>query len=373
MLIYFAVIFFSFLLSFLKLPRYAENMALLLIAIFLCSGYMTGTDWISYEKYYRDVEFGNSTALTKESGYFLIQNLFRNFGVEFWTFHIVFKLLIFVQFVYFVRCFNLNVFLFLALFIPEVGLYLFIDCPFRNLIAISLSLIGFLYLFNKKPLGYFLFATLAIMFHLSAVVLIPIYFLYKTEIKLITLLILTAAVYTIAFNINFLIQSIYLPISNLYPAIGERLKYYFTNPDFISGTINIGSFIRIFILVLLLIFKSQIIANDERRSYIYNLSIFFLLLYPLGVSMKIFQRFSLYLFPFYIFSIIYMIKSLVINSNRYLLYTFFIFLAFFQTHNLITRDFRYIPYSNYIYHYYKKDFPDIEYRYNYNRKNSPYK
>lgn len=373
MLIYITVILFCFLLSAFKLPKSIENSALILIALFLCFGYMTGTDWISYEKYFNDVTFGERMLSSRESGYFFIQSIVKSMGIEFWPFHITVKVLIFIVFVYFVRRFEVNIFLFLALFIPESGLYLFIDCPFRNLIAMGFALIALNYLFDKKTMAFFLFSVLAILFHISAVVLILVYFIYKVDIKTHIVLIATVIIYVIAFNADFLIKTIYLPLTNISPMIHDRLRSYFLDSEFIANTVNIGTYIRLFVLLILLLFKNQIISGDERRAYIYNLSIIFLLLYPLGVSMKILQRFSLYLYPFYILSIIYLLKSVKISTNRYLLYSFFVLLSFFQTYNLVTRDFRYVPYSSYIEHWIRNDFPDIEYRYNYNRKHSPYR
>ena len=373
MLIYITLILFCFLLSAFKLPKSIENSALILIALFLCFGYMTGTDWISYEKYFNDVSFGERMLSTRESGYFFIQSIVKSWGIEFWTFHITVKVLIFIVLVNFIRRFEANVFLFLTLFIPESGLYLFVDCPFRNLIGVGFGLIAFNYLFKKKTAAFFVFSILATLFHLSAVVLFLVYFIYRVNIKTHIVLIATVIIYIVAFNADFLIKTIYLPLTNISPVIHDRLKGYFLDSDFIANTVNIGTYIRLFVLLILLLFKNQIIAGDERRSYVYNLAIIFLFFYPLGVSMKIMQRFSLYLYPFYILSIIYLLKSVQINMNRYILYSFFVLLSFFQTYNLVTRDFRYVPYSNYIDHWIRKDFPDIEYRYNYNRKHSPYR
>ena len=373
MVLYLSVILFCFVLSAFKLPKSIENIALVLIAFFLCCGYMTGTDWYSYEKYYNNNLLANEIAKTREFGYFYLQTFIGNIGVDFWIFHIVVKLLVFYSLVNFIRHFELNVFLFLAIFIPGIGLNLFIDCPFRNLIAFGICLQAYNKLFENKTLSYFIYVFVALSFHATAFIMVPIYFIYKKNIKITLAIIATVLIYTIAFNIDFLVSNIYIPLTKVSPMISERLRGYLLDSHFISDKINDGSYIRLFILLILLLFKERIIAGERNRSYILNLSILFLIFYPLGISLKVFQRFTLYLFPFYSISIIYLLKSLKIKTNVYILNLFFILFSLQQTYNTVSVDFRYVPYTNYIFYFVRNDFPSIDYRYQYNRKNSPYK
>ena len=373
MLLYIIVILFCFSLSAIKLPKWAENTGLALIAFFLCFGYMTGSDWYMYEQYFDNAKLSEEIAKSREFGYFLLQNTIGSLGIDFWAFHIFVKLISFYFLVKFIRHFDLNVFLFLAFFIPNIGLYLFIDCPFRNLIAFAIVLLAYNKLFENKPILFFIYTIIAISFHLSAIFAVIIYFVYRKDIKLSFAIIASIIIYSIAFNIDFLVTNIYIPLTNAIPILNERLKGYFLDSRFITNTINAGSFIRLLILVIFLAFKEAIVNGDKNRSYIYNLSILYLLLYPLGISMKIIQRFSLFLSPFYAMSIIYLITSIKIKGNKYILSLFFIAFSFWQTYSIITVDYRYVPYTNYIFYWVKKNFPNIEYRHQFNPKHSPYK
>ena len=373
MLIYIIVILFCFLLAFFKMPRSIENSALALVAFFLCFGYMTGSDWYMYELFYENIEMADLAEQDKESGYFIVQNFFSKLGVDFWVFHIGIKLLVFYSIVFFIRSFNLNVFLFLALFIPEVGFYLFIDCPFRNLIAFGFALIAFRKLFENKKISFFIYLALALSFHLSAAILIVMFFLYKKDIKIYVVLIIAVIAYILAFNIDFLIEKIYLKISEASSLVDNRLKGYFLNTDFIATEVNKGAYIRIAILLILLLFKQTILSGDEKRQFVYNLAILSLLLYPFGVTMKIFHRLYIYLTPFYALSVIYLLNSFVLKSNRYIVYSFFVALSLLQTYVLVIYDHKYVPYSNYLHHWIKKDLPDFEYRSQFNKRNSPYR
>lgn len=157
------------------------------------------------------------------------------------------------------------------------------------------------------------------------------------------------------------------------PIVGERLQAYFLNSNYVATEINKGTYIRIFILLILLLFKSVILNGDKTRQYVYNLAILSMLLYPFGVTMKILHRFYLYLTPFYALSIIYLLNSFTIKVNRYIIYSFFIGFSLLQTYVLVIYDYRYVPYSNYIKYWIKKDFPSIDYRNEYNKKYTPYK
>jgi len=333
---------------------------------------MTGSDWYNYEQYYTNPDYSKQLAKL-EFGYVWVQTFFSKIGVDFWLFHIAAKLLVFYALVSFIRSFNVNIFLFLAFFIPEVGFYLFIDCPFRNLIALGFSFIAFKNLFENKAKNFFIFALIAMCFHLSAIIMILFYFVYKKNIKTLTVLIISFILYVLAFNVDFLMTNIYIPLTKMSPLISERLKNYFLDPRYISEKISLGIFIRLFVLLILLLFKETIINGDKKRQFVYNLSVIFLLIYPFGVTIKIFHRLSLFIVPFYIMCISYLLSSFTVKVNRYLFYTFFILLYLKQTYSLVTYDYKYVPYTNYITYVVKNDYPNIEYRHEYNPKHSPYK
>lgn len=373
MLIYLAVILFCFILAFFKLPKFVENGALILIALFLCFGYMTGTDWFNYEYYYQVLSVSKKNPISFEIGYNTLQVIFSKLGVDFWVFHILMKLLVFYSIISFIRWLDINVFLFLALFLPEIGFYLFIDCPFRNLIAIGIGLIAYRKLFENKKISFFIFVALAMSFHIASSVLIILFFLYKTNIKTSYYLLLIVVVYILAYNVDFLISKIYIPLTKISSILHERLLVYFLNEDFISQKMSFGAIVRLVILAIILLFKDAIISGDEKRKYIFNMVMVFFLLFPLGASMKILHRFTMFISPLYIIALILMLKSLTIKTNRYLLYTFFVLLSMMQTYLVVTEDYRYVPYTNYAHYWIKKDLPDMYYRHDYNIKNSPHK
>lgn len=67
------------------------------LALFLCFGYMCGSDWRTYELFYNDIDFNhlfdnNHT----EPGYYIYMLSWKVLGVSFWPYFIITKLFIFV-------------------------------------------------------------------------------------------------------------------------------------------------------------------------------------------------------------------------------------------------------------------------------------
>jgi hypothetical protein len=353
--------------SCLNNSRSIENTGLAIIAFFVCFGYTTGTDWNMYEQFYENkIDY---LTVSKEYGYYLFQSFFSAIGVNFWIFHIAVKLLMFYLLVRFVRLFEINIFLFFLFFLPDAGFYLFIDCPFRNLIALGIIFFAIEQFMNKHNLAYFLLVALAITFHASAITMIPIFFIMKTRANPLILLILVVFSYALAFQAELLFTELYLPIAEMIPVVKERLLFYFKDQQFVADGLNPGSLLRLSVCFLLFFYWKRLIAIlGDKYYFVLVLSFIFLLLYPWGVAMKIFQRFYLFVLPFYTLSILYIIKSLQKNWMTYMVHLFMVLFALFQSYKLLTYDHRYIPYTHYLFFTDK----DSKFRQEYNIKHSPY-
>ena len=85
MLVYFIpiLVILLFSVSITKSEKKKRNLIIALM-LFLCFGYMTGSDWRSYEQCYHD---GFLLRLT-EPGYMWLSNRCSEIGIPFWLFHI---------------------------------------------------------------------------------------------------------------------------------------------------------------------------------------------------------------------------------------------------------------------------------------------
>jgi len=368
MIIYFLLLIFCLLLSCLKLSRQTENVALAIITVFLCFGYTTGTDWFSYEIFYYDRDLANHLRESREIGYYLFQTLFYRLGVSFWTFHIGVKVIVFLLLVRFVRLFEVNIFLFLVFFLPTAGFYLFIDCPFRNLIAFGISLIAVEKLIHKKNIQFFLLVLLAMSFHTSAIIMLLVYILFNAKISSRTWVIVVVTSFILAFRMDFIIENVFVPLSNAIPAIEERLLPYFLDYSF-RGELGFGLIVRLLSFGMLITWRKKIQQHFGGNEFIFNMVFLFFVLFPWGMSMKILQRFYLYLIPAFIIGTLFLLRSLKRDWKWYFIYAFFVLFGFVQTLNLVTHDHRYVPYTNYLFFDRSKD---IETRRQHNIRLSPY-
>lgn len=158
-------------------------------------------------------------------------------------------------------------------------LYLFIYFPgsfniVRQHIALAIVVYSFRYIFKKNFKKFLLFSILASSFHLSALIIIPFYFVVPYESKLsikkltrkdfIRFLIIIACV-IFAINFSYFIET----ISQVDPL--EKYASYALSD---SRAQNREIFLKVLILIPILMFRKKLINHDKRN----EVYIFFLVL-----------------------------------------------------------------------------------------------
>lgn len=370
MALYLLSILLCFIFSFSK-NKDLKFYLLCLLLLFLCGGYMTGSDWRNYEQEYNVASFVDLFDIRFEIGYSVLQSVCHSLSIDFWIFHIAIKVLCFYLLCRLIRFFEVNMLLFWGLFLPEMGFYLFIDCPFRNLIAFGISCLAFPYLFKKQPGKYFFIATCAVLFHYSALFLYLLYFIKDFRIGNKIYVVLYIFVNIFAYKVDFILNTIFVEVLGASEFLQDRLLSYALNENFHTSTINVGTLYRTFFWGVFLWLRPQIENSSKYGSLLFNISMFFFLVYPFTISLKIFNRFSIYLLPFYLVTAITCWRTIVSPSLKIVIISVLIAWSFIKTYTVVTDDYRYIPYTNYILYLFQ-DKPDYRYRSNYNLLHSPY-
>lgn len=372
MIIYFLLFIFCYFFSFVKYSKLIGIFCFFIIALILCFGYMTGSDWRSYELIYY-----HKLGYNKEPLYLMLNNIFSYLGVNFWVYFIFLKIILLIIFFYSYKELDVPLIFCIMLFIISPGLYLFIDNPMRSLIAYAIFTYSTKYIVSKNFIKYFLCIMIAAGFHLTVIVVAPIYFLYKINIKnwiIIMLFILINIIFisqnTIFNTIKFLIKP--------FPDISSRIMTYInlslTNPnlgDFKSNIITIGFFIRILGLIALLYYKNKIIAKFKYGKLVILFSFFYLLLSRITMSFALFSRITIFFEIFYICAIGYILKLLPNQIKLIVSLSIFIYSSLYA-YRVITSDFRYVPYTNYLVSIIKNENLSYEERSKYNFIKSPY-
>lgn len=378
MIPYFFVIFLSLVSHFVQGLRNSDiwyRMYLCILCVFLCCGYMCGSDWRQYESMYYNIDLGNVFyGYYAEPGFLFYMVLFRLLHVDFWIFAIlnkIFQFLIISRVINkYASDFKYIVWMFL---LPKSGFYMFIDYPMRNMIAIAIFLYSIKYIIQKKIIRYLLCAILAMTFHTSAIVVIPLYFVLDKNISTRTYIISLLVVFAL-FTSRGMFNAILVKATDLSPYILKQVEYYVLG-DSIDGEgslLSMGMFLQIFFFACLLKFRNMISSSKYGR-IILNGALCYILLYRLGLSISIFSRFQLYLVVLYAIGIVFLIKK-VTPASRSIAISILCLLVSVMGYKDLRRDgWKYVPYSNYLPYAITGSCPDYNYRDNYNPRVTPYK
>lgn len=161
------------------------------------------TDLDGYEILYKTgepVDYGFGTE-SVNIGYQTLNDIFHKIGFPFQFFLFFIGFLIYFSYGKFITKYSPNILLSLCIF------YM-IDFSFslillRQFIAVSIGLLSFKYVIERKQLNFLICALLALSFHSTAIILFPIYYIYgiqTTKTNIIVLTILTVII-TLAFNV----------------------------------------------------------------------------------------------------------------------------------------------------------------------------
>jgi len=365
MIVYFIVLLILIGLSYCKISKRTTHVIMFLLMLFLCFGYMTGSDWRNYEDYYVN---GFVDRLV-EPGYILISETFSSIGVNFWSFHILFKLLSFAAIVSLIEHLHTenNIFFAIALWYASFGLFLFINCPFRNMIACGISAIGFFFYLNKNWWLYYLCAFVAMTFHLSAIILLVIPLFQFTKIRSRYLIIIYFLLLLIlGFGGNNFLKHIF---DSLLPSfLADRINVY---DDMSSGSIfSIGLVPRLICLFLIIKYRNNIVAKYKYGTAIINLTYLYLICCLIYYVMPMLFRSALFLSPFYVTSIALGIKEITISNRNILkvVYSFITAAIVFTT----VKSVYFVPYTNIITNIISNEYYNYTYRDSYNFINSPF-
>lgn len=346
-----------------------------IIGLFLCFGYMTGTDWREYEKFYTQIiqtKGSPFSYITYEVGYWLYQKIFVILKVDFWHFFIFTKIVLFIIFIKAIKEYCPPKYFWLAMtyFIPIYGFSLFIDNPMRNVITIAIFLWSFKYIINRSLLKFILCTIIAISIHYSAIVLLLFYFFYEKKYRTSYIII----VYVIL-NILFLSPTLLYGAADFLlgwiPPIGEKIQAY-SSGMVLAGKgklFSLGFVSNNIIFILLISFRKNIEQIKYGNTF-FIFAVLYLIFYRMGLTIEVLGRFQLYLCVFFTISLVSMISAFTARSKiLYACYIFFI--ALIPTVYYLRMDYRYVPYTNYLHYIGKK--VTYEERSNYNKLHSPYK
>lgn len=342
------------------------------LSIFLCGGYMCGSDWRVYETIYNSINFSHLFSdYYMEPGYYLYMLPFRILGLNFWTFIITTKLICFFSICNFIHKYaRTGKFLALLLFIPFWGYYLFIDNPLRNLIAVTIFIYSFKYIETRNIKKFILMTCFAFSFHVSALVMLVIYWgchhFPQRRLGIIIPIILLLFV-----NNKVLVSLIHLLSFNEF--VQWKIDAYI-NSESNDGAGQLFSLkmLIFWVFYYVILLNKKYIEIRGAPKIIVNGALLFVLLYQIGLSFHIFFRFQLYLVT--IFSVcVSILYSCMEYKSKPIFSSFIFIISLTALYNIRMDGAKYIPYTNYFFSDIKGTNETFLLRSTYNEKHTPYK
>lgn len=308
--------------------KYTRLVSCLLLYLILCLGYTVGSDWRGYERIYTYWNFDDYQS--QFGAYAYLVDCFKRSNIDFWVFHILLKSIAFVVLLYQL----LKVRYALSIALGFYMIYLFVDNPMRNLLALVISLIAVnFYSYNK--LLWLILLLLAVWFHPSALVSI-ILILPTKRLKQIAILMLPLAFIAVV-NLETII-SVLLNSRFLFFLLGTKVNFYLIEIG-VNGTsgITVGMLFRFVVLLGLL--KSR----DKRLVYLY---LIYLFIYLGGNVFDVMYRFQLFFIIIFCQAVIEASRVLIMERTQFIRLLLLMVIIQLNIYVEITRVEKFLPYTN---------------------------
>lgn len=294
-----------------------------------------GTDYYLYETIYENIFNLSGDSSHIENGYVLLNKIiyyiFDDSRMLFFITAIITIGLIIKSINDYSNNYKLSIILFVML-----GYYHSSFNGIRQYIAIAICMISMRYIKRKDFLKYIILIFISSLFHRTALIMIPLYFLLNIDYSKEKYTLLMSICFIIGLSYNFIAYKILPYIGGFY---FEKYGASIHMKNGLNGKadyIYIISFIMICIISILLYDKIKIkTENNEIFLTMCILSIPFMML---GTRSQLFFRVSLYFSIYYIYLIPLVIQSLNIKIKLGIYPMFVFWILFFYATTLLDRD-----------------------------------
>jgi len=300
------IVFFAYLsdksknISWLKL-------SFIIIFLFSALRYGYGNDYFGYLEGFRNIRYTDSDAHF-ELGWQYLNLLFQPFGF----FAMTATLAAFNSYIYyrFLKKYVPSQYYWLALFLYVFNPYIMLLhlSAMRQALAISLFIYSIDYIYKKDLMRYALCIVLASMFHKSAIIYLPMYFVFAKNWRLKQV---KGFIVFILFSLILILANKLTPYFN-YVVINyfEEYNIYFGSSKLNSG-FGLLMNVMIFVIILMYAVSENKSERQKENNYIlYNIAIANYFLYPLAFIVYLASRIGMYTAP-----AIIAIIPIILNNN----------------------------------------------------------
>lgn len=332
---------------------YSQIFFLVFVGLLLFVGfrYEIGPDWDSYHEMFSFLTFDNFLAYAFEYGFsfLIVSTKFVNNSFSFFIFIVAFLALL-LKFL-FIKKYSPYIFLSILIYLAIQ----LIDRDFgqiRQGLALGITIWGYHFAIQKKPIHFLVIAILAFSVHYTAIIFFFAYPLCQIRISLLQTILLLVGAIIIGFFFTKFIAMILHSFSG-HRLIANKIEVYLASKDFgFKLGLLIGHMLKIGILILFHYLRKK----HEDLNPLFNLYLAGLLILFIFNSIAIFAgRFALYFFTYEIIILPYMIKY---TDNRWLRSLLTVYVLAYVTRiyfpSIYEYEMYFFPYNNYIIELYNK-------------------
>lgn len=322
--------------------RYVTIIAVLIFYVFFAfRGYLY-SDWVGYVETFKNAEWSDIFSITNkhqkgvvhEPGFTLLCLLCRTIINNYAFLVIVITTIDMLLLLRFLHRFDVkNVAFVFMLMIPFDGLGLMFNL-LRNQLAFFIFLNALEYIETRKPLPYFLLCLLALCFHLSAIVFIPLYVFSRLKINRWIFL----GVFISLFVFYLSKISIFSAITSMFGVEGslaEKISIYTENFSASRELSPTGTLEKFSLVALVFFFYDDIIKRNKYRRIVLSCLLLYFVMYYFLAEFRMLSMRLCFLFVFSYWIIwIDVIKIFFYENNRRiaagLLYMYCVYMLLFN-------------------------------------------
>ena len=336
--------------------------------VFLCFGYMTGSDWRGYELMYNDESELEKYILKGELGFVALVKISNLLIGDFWIFNALMKMFFLYQLIRFFELFTDRKLKAVGLSFCFQTLFMLIDCPMRFMIGASFVLLSIQYLLARRWVAFSLLLVVAVSFHLSLLVvgfvLVGVFFVSPYLSKVPKSILWAILIVCIVLANHPILRTIIYSLGGKISFFADYLIWY---GDERASDFTMLSLIKSLLLGTLLIAYRNKILEMANGEYIFAMIYYsftlgyFITLIPTGFRFNI--------IPGY-FQVIALVQLFFYSPNQGVLtlervskYGLFLIFTFLLAREVEAP--QYSPYSNSLYYIVTEHLP-YSYRYGHN-------
>lgn len=317
--------------------------------VFLCFGYMTGSDWRGYELEYRYSQETLDSA-RYELGFYYLFDFLHSIIPDFFAALALLKCIYLYTVIKVLKKLIDKWLAAISLLMPIGLLFMLVDNPLRFMVANIFVNFSIYYFLSEKKWLSLISMIAAPFFQLTTIIVFPFFLFLFMEEKIIKInkyvLIAVYIIVTIVFAFPSAITSKIEDLSLWMELVFNSRSYssYFVNNN--NEVFTIGSALKAIVAIIVLYNKNIIISSGKYGKELCLLTIFYLMLDRVLVIIPSGFRLAI---PFSLFFVVGMLIIIRIQKNS-LKRLFIPFLYFLTLSSSLTRGYVYIPYSNSIYY-----------------------